>query len=170
MTKLDSNAPNWELLKNHMYREGRVSKEHCQRILRDTLAMISKWVVFKFCREGTESFEFAWSSYSSWRYSWAVLRFCKDARCRRSSCKNKIPVPGRLCGQRFFLLRSGSLTLLFEAQLSSNNFLVKRKPWVQIDDSVFQLQSWMHLQIWSRYIRIVHGDFRCFAYIVSCKW
>ena len=24
-----SNAPNWELLKNHMYREGRVSKEHC---------------------------------------------------------------------------------------------------------------------------------------------
>jgi serine/threonine-protein phosphatase 2B catalytic subunit len=43
MTKLlESNAPNWELLKNHMYREGRVSKEHCQRILRDTLALISK--------------------------------------------------------------------------------------------------------------------------------
>ena len=40
---VDSNAPNWELLKNHMYREGRVSKEHCQRILRDTLALISKY-------------------------------------------------------------------------------------------------------------------------------
>ena len=25
----DSTRPNWELLKNHMYREGRVSKEHC---------------------------------------------------------------------------------------------------------------------------------------------
>ena len=24
-----SNAPNWELLKTHMYKEGRVSKEHC---------------------------------------------------------------------------------------------------------------------------------------------
>eukprot|EP00347_Sterkiella_histriomuscorum_P002668 403367261 len=38
----NTNAPNWEALKNHMYREGRVSKEHCQRILRDTLAMIKK--------------------------------------------------------------------------------------------------------------------------------
>jgi serine/threonine-protein phosphatase 2B catalytic subunit len=38
---LASTIPNWELLKNHMYREGRVSKEHCQKILRDTLALIS---------------------------------------------------------------------------------------------------------------------------------
>ena len=36
-----STIPNWELLKNHMYREGRVSREHCQKILRDTLALIS---------------------------------------------------------------------------------------------------------------------------------
>jgi len=38
---LESTIPNWEVLKNHMYKEGRVSKEHCQRILRDTLALIS---------------------------------------------------------------------------------------------------------------------------------
>jgi serine/threonine-protein phosphatase 2B catalytic subunit len=37
-----SNTPNWEVLKNHLYREGRVSKEHCKKILKDTLAMISK--------------------------------------------------------------------------------------------------------------------------------
>lgn len=36
-----SNAPNWELLKNHLYREGRITKEHCSRILRDTLNVIS---------------------------------------------------------------------------------------------------------------------------------
>ena len=42
-TYIASNIPNWEVLKNHMYREGRVSKEHCQRILRDTLALISNF-------------------------------------------------------------------------------------------------------------------------------
>lgn len=35
-------APNWEALKSHLYREGRVSKEHCRRILKDTLALIKK--------------------------------------------------------------------------------------------------------------------------------
>ena len=39
---LASNAPNWEVLKNHLYREGRVTKEHCKKILRDTLSMLSK--------------------------------------------------------------------------------------------------------------------------------
>lgn len=39
---LASNAPNWEVLKNHLYREGRVTKEHCRKILKDTLALISK--------------------------------------------------------------------------------------------------------------------------------
>ena len=34
--------PNWEALKTHLYKEGRVSKEHCQKILKDTLALISK--------------------------------------------------------------------------------------------------------------------------------
>jgi hypothetical protein len=27
--RVESNAPDWELLKAHMYKEGRVSKEHC---------------------------------------------------------------------------------------------------------------------------------------------
>ena len=26
---IESNAPNWETLKNHLYKEGRLSKEHC---------------------------------------------------------------------------------------------------------------------------------------------
>lgn len=34
--------PNWELLKTHLYKEGRVSKTHCNKILRDTLNLISK--------------------------------------------------------------------------------------------------------------------------------
>ena len=45
LTHTDSVTPNWEQLKSHMYREGRVSKEHCHRILRDTLAIISKITV-----------------------------------------------------------------------------------------------------------------------------
>jgi serine/threonine-protein phosphatase 2B catalytic subunit len=35
------NIPNWEILKSHLYREGRITKEHCQKLLRDTLALIS---------------------------------------------------------------------------------------------------------------------------------
>lgn len=41
---LASNVPNWEALKQHMYKEGRVSKEHCMKILRDTLTLISKLI------------------------------------------------------------------------------------------------------------------------------
>jgi serine/threonine-protein phosphatase 2B catalytic subunit len=26
---IETNAPNWESLKSHLYKEGRVSKEHC---------------------------------------------------------------------------------------------------------------------------------------------
>jgi len=37
-----STHPNWEVLKAHLYKEGRVTKEHCKRILRDTLGLISK--------------------------------------------------------------------------------------------------------------------------------
>ena len=35
--------PNWEVLKTHLYREGRVTKEHCHKILRDTMAIFSKY-------------------------------------------------------------------------------------------------------------------------------
>jgi len=81
-----STIPNWELLKNHMYREGRVSKEHCQKILRDTLALISnQWKAFIFYRKGTKSFESTWSCDSRWRYSWSILRFCENAGCRWQS-------------------------------------------------------------------------------------
>lgn len=44
---LGTNMPNWELLKNHLYREGRVTKEHCHKILRDTLAILSN-LIFTF--------------------------------------------------------------------------------------------------------------------------
>jgi hypothetical protein len=40
---LGSNMPNWEVLKTHLYREGRVTKEHCHKILRDTMAIFSKY-------------------------------------------------------------------------------------------------------------------------------
>jgi serine/threonine-protein phosphatase 2B catalytic subunit len=47
---IESNIPNWEALKTHLYKEGRVSKEHCQRILRETLAMISiVRIMINFC-------------------------------------------------------------------------------------------------------------------------
>ena len=29
ITCIESNAPNWEALKTHLYKEGKVSKEHC---------------------------------------------------------------------------------------------------------------------------------------------
>lgn len=41
-----ANSPSWEVLKNHLYREGRITKEHCKKVLRDTLAMISKQAIF----------------------------------------------------------------------------------------------------------------------------
>jgi len=40
--KSTSTIPDWEALKTHMYKEGRVSKEHCMKILRDTLTLIKK--------------------------------------------------------------------------------------------------------------------------------
>lgn len=36
--------PNWEILKNHLYKEGRLSKEDCKKVLKDTLTLISKKV------------------------------------------------------------------------------------------------------------------------------
>ena len=51
-----SNTPNWDVLKNHLYREGRISKEHCKKILKDTLAMISMQnlgvIMISFYRKG----------------------------------------------------------------------------------------------------------------------
>ena len=38
---IGSNMPNWEILKTHMYREGRVTKEHCHKILKDTMNVFS---------------------------------------------------------------------------------------------------------------------------------
>ena len=46
-TVIVSIMPYWEVLKNHLYREGRLSKEHCKRILKDTLGLISKSMEYR---------------------------------------------------------------------------------------------------------------------------
>jgi serine/threonine-protein phosphatase 2B catalytic subunit len=40
-------VPNWDLLKTHLYKEGRITKAHCHRILKETLALISKNTILK---------------------------------------------------------------------------------------------------------------------------
>jgi serine/threonine-protein phosphatase 2B catalytic subunit len=34
--------PDWKALRDHLSKEGRISKEHCHRILNDTLSMLKK--------------------------------------------------------------------------------------------------------------------------------
>lgn len=36
------NIPDWKALRDHLAKEGRISKEHCQKILNDTLSMLKK--------------------------------------------------------------------------------------------------------------------------------
>ncbi len=49
-----TSAPNWELLKTHLHKEGKVSREHCHKILNDTMALISKNVFLIKFRKGAQ--------------------------------------------------------------------------------------------------------------------
>lgn len=37
------NIPDWKVLRDHLHKEGRISKESCLSILNDTLSMLSKY-------------------------------------------------------------------------------------------------------------------------------
>lgn len=57
--------PDWQALRDHLNREGRVSKEHCHKILNDTMEIFSKLII-TFLRMRTKFDETEGSCNCSW--------------------------------------------------------------------------------------------------------
>ena len=40
----DKDKPDWKMLRDHIHKEGRISIEHCHKLLKDTMNIFSKQV------------------------------------------------------------------------------------------------------------------------------
>lgn len=120
-------------------------------------------------RKGAKPAKSPWPSHGCGRYSRLVLRFRKNVGCGRQSYEDKVPFLGGLRRQGLFLLRSSHAALLVEIELSFDYLHAEREPWMQVDDAVLQLQSWVSLQIRLRDLRIIYGDLWRSPHILPSK-
>ena len=160
--------PDWKVLKDHLHKEGRVSKEHCHRILNDALEMLSTCPRSP-CREGAEHAEAERPSHGRRRHPRPVLRHGQDAGRGRDARKHKVsalgpraqvPVPGGLRGPRLLLRGGRAADLHDQNDLRGDGVSVTRKPRMPPDDLLLQLQDGVPLQVRPGNLRTLHGDLR----------
>lgn len=153
-----SNLPDWKLLREHLSKEGPVSKKHVLRIINDAIAIFKTEPNLVKIKDPVMVVGDMHGQF----YDFLQIISLKEKREEKAKIEMKFLFLGDYVDRGNFgielllLLYSLKVTSHDLDQFSASDFSTKRQPRVSTHDPVFQLQGRVPVQVRSGRLQCVH--------------